>query len=357
VQQESRRRVRVRHLLILALTVALAAPPAAFAGGADATTPQFVDGTWSGSLDYTGAVDTLGVSALAGGSGTFEMNVAAGQSTGTFQFLAQGASTSATASASADLTFGTNGSVAGDATKPVLDPQAAQISGTAQAQGFEVPIDFAVGSESLVDAPLSIYAASCNQVTGDFTQEFAGSLSAAGVAATIKGYFVAVRTGSAPEAAVDTLNALLNKLDSVLEAAQTGGVTVSAVIDVVKEAEAFAAAIPKNTKCGIFPKSGQFQLAITAKIADLLDMVIEFADQFTTDELIQLMWAGVQVGAIGAGSADQEFSDKVLGNLENILTERLEQAVTDKNQEEIDAVLEAAITFGFTDLAKLAAGS
>jgi hypothetical protein len=103
-------------------------------------------------------------------------------------------------------------------------------------------------------------------------------------------------------------------------------------------------------------KSGTFHLAISVRIADLLDYVLFAADDFTTNELVEIMYVGVEVGAIGAGASDQAFSKKILGNLEQVLAARLEAAIADNDKAEMDDVLYAAITFAFTSLAQKAAG-
>ncbi len=115
-----------------------------------------------------------------------------------------------------------------------------------------------------------------------------------------------------------------------------------------------AAALPGNAKCGLVKKPDAFHLAISSKVADLLSYVISSPDKFTTDQLVEIMWAGVQVGAVGAGAFDQKFSKDVLHDFEHILTERLQKAVAAKDNKAIDDIVVAAVTFGFKDLLALA---
>jgi hypothetical protein len=201
---------------------------------------------------------------------------------------------------------------------------------------------------------LHVQAATCAQVSGTFSQEAETALNTAGFAVVTEGFFTAVRKKDASPGLIDTLNALLDELDSVLSAGLDGGATVNDILATVKKAEALAASLPANAKCGLAKTPDMFMLAITTKIAALLDLAITDPDKFSTNDLVELMWIGVEVGAIGKGAADQEFSTKVLGNLEAILTDRLQAAVAAKDSDAVEDIKIAAITFGFKDLEKLA---
>ena len=203
---------------------------------------------------------------------------------------------------------------------------------------------------------MHVVLASCAQVVGSFSEEAEAELNQAGQAVATNGYFVATRTATAPPGTLDTINELLVKLDAILDAAVNGAIDTAALLEVVKQAEDVAASLPGNAKCGLVKKPDTFHLAISVRIADLLDYVLFAADDFTTNELVEIMYMGVEVGAIGAGASDQAFSKKILDNLEQVLAARLEAAIANNDKAEMNDVLYAAITFAFKSLAQKAVG-
>lgn len=337
--------------MLVAALVALSAS-FAHAGIQDPAAARLVDGEWSGALDYAGSAAAGGGSAVAGGTGTLTIAVAGGRAQGTFSFLGSGSSVTP-GGGSAQLTFGADGALSGDADAPVLEPTSVNLTGEASVQGITVPFDFSGPTDPV---PLHITAASCNQVSGTYAQEAQTAVNAQGIAATFTGFFTVVRSKVAPPGTADTLNAILNELDTALATGQTsGGILHDALLETLAKAEDFAASLPGNTKCGL-PGTDAFQLAISAKVAAVLEQILPLSGIFTTAELVELMYAGVQAGAIGSGAADQAEAQKILDELEAILTTRLQDAITAGNADEIEAIKVAAITFGFQELVDLAGG-
>jgi hypothetical protein len=82
----------------------------------------------------------------------------------------------------------------------------------------------------------------------------------------------------------------------------------------------------------------------------MLDLAITSPDKLSTTQLTDLLWWGTQVGAIGEGAIDEAFSQKVLGNAKNILTDRLNAAIAAGDKATITDVYVAALTMGWNDL-------
>jgi hypothetical protein len=70
-----------------------------------------------------------------------------------------------------------------------------------------------------------------------------------------------------------------------------------------------------------------------------------------------LLQTGVSVGAIGEGAVDEAFSQKILGNAEQIFGEKLDAAIAAGDKTEIQHILLAAQSFGWGALAKKAQGA
>ncbi len=344
--------VRIGAAALVGALLAVSAPLAR-AGTQDPAAARLVDGEWTGALDYAGDAAYGGGSSVAGGAGTLTIAVSGGRAEGTFSFLGMGSS-AIPGGGSAQLTFGGEGVLSGDADGPVLEPTTASFTGEASVGGITVPVDF---SGPLDAIPLHITSASCNQVNGTYAQESQATVNAQGIAATFTGFFSVVRSKVAPPGTADTLNAILNELDALLSlGTASGGLAYDAIAQALHEAEDFAASLPGGAKCGL-PGTDTFQLALSTKVAAVLEQILSVPGVVSTEELTDLMYLGVEAGAIGAGAPDQATSKQLLADLEAELGKRLQAALAADDAAEIEAVKIAAVTFGFSDLIELAGGT
>lgn len=334
----------------------LVAGPAARVG-ADPNLLRFADGTWHGTVVYSAAGE-FGSGVTAQGAlqhATFEADVNGGSVTGTF--TASGEGSSQVPGGSATLTASFDGLMAGTSDAPVIDPQSASFSGTATVNGLTVPVNLSFGAGDLNDVPLTITAATCGQVNGNFVQPVQAAIGGAGGTLTsLTANFFAVRTalsGDAAQALQDLLSAAQQISDQF---AATGELDSAGLVEVVAKAEAFSASLAKASSCGL-KGAGTFSDALTGIVAHMLDLAITSPDKLSTTQLTDLLWWGTQVGAIGEGAIDEAFSQKILGNAENILTDRLNAAIAAGDKDTITDVYIAALTMGWNDLLQQAAAA
>jgi hypothetical protein len=343
---------RARIAAAAALLVTLLAPAAvARAGTQDPKALRFADGAYQGSLVYTGDLTFGGGGAAASGSGPLSLTVNAGTvAIGSFVFVA--AADSVTPDATATATATIEGIIDGPSDKPVLRGSSGTFAGTATSQGFQVPFSFSFGAAELRPASMNIDSASCTLVSGDFVQEYSSELSAAGIPNSLYGRFTAVRTGDAPlpNQPEVIMAELLAQASELAQQALNGALDTARLLTVVEQAESFSTSLAKNSDCGFISDAGAFNTVITSVIQDLLDLVTQDPDAFTTAELAELLSIGLRVGAVGEGAINQAASDKIIGNFKGIFSDRLDAAITAGDEAEIKAILLVAITFGWSDL-------
>jgi hypothetical protein len=331
--------------MVLVLTVAVATP---VRGGQPDL--RFPDGSFTGTLVYTGEIAKAGVFAFGGLDGELVVVVNGGSVVdGGFKVAGSAAATVAGAGGG-NGEIQASGTIIGTAVEPVLRGESAVFTGSATVQGFTVPFSFSAGAAELVPAPMVIESATCSQVVGDFTQQFEAALTAEGFATNLYGRFVAIRAGDADPGAEALLSDLMTAADDLVQAAAAGDVDAASLIEVVERAEDFSVGLKKNADCGIIGNPGAFNTALTGLIRDLLETVITNPDAFTTGDLVELLSIGVRVGAVGQGAVDQATSDKIIGNFKNIFSDRIDAALAAGDEAELQLLLIAANMFGWNDL-------
>lgn len=291
----------VAGMLLFVSTVpsALSGPP-----------PGFTDGLWQGNMIYSGEATWTAVEATAGAAGTFDLTVAGGLVTdGSFSVIGVGSSELTDASGFADLSISVVGSVVGTASAPALHPTDGAISGVAGAEGFVVPVEIPLSDLGpLVDVPLEIILATCEIVSGDWTQQVEGAVGASGGTLNVlEGLWVATRTGDTSDADSEELHAAITQLmydADQFNATLGAGGTVSGweLHSLLSRAEAIGSSIERNTACGI--ASPGFATVITSIVAGILQTMIDNPDLFGPEEWHGAVLAGVRAGAIGSGASD-----------------------------------------------------
>jgi hypothetical protein len=286
-------------LLVAVSPTALSGPP-----------PGFTDGEWQGDMIYSGEATWTSVEATAGAAGSFDMTVAGGLITdGSFSVNGVGSSQLTDASGFADLSIYVAGSVVGTASAPALHPTDGAISGVAGAEGFVVPIEIPLSDLGpLVDVPLEIILATCEIVSGDWTQQVEGAVGASGGTLNVlEGLWVATRTGDSSDADNEELHAAITQLmydadqfNATLGA--DGVVSGWELHSLLSRAEAIGSSIERNTACGI--ASPGFSTVITSIVASILQTMIDNPDLFGPEEWHGAVLAGVRAGAIGSGASD-----------------------------------------------------
>jgi hypothetical protein len=202
-------------------------------------------------------------------------------------------------------------------------------------------------------ATLVITTATCDFVYGTFDQSVQANLTAAGATPTeLSAWFAATRESEASAGASEALKQLTSTAGQLLQAfEQSGQLDTGALFELVKAAESFSTSLKKNTACGLVSDSATFNLAITDIVKEMLTLAFgKFADQLSTAQLADLVYAGVATGAMGAGAIDQKTSKELLGQAETLFTARLDDAIAAKSKADIEHILEIASTMSWTTL-------
>jgi hypothetical protein len=270
--------------------------------------PGFTDGAWEGDMIYSGEATWTAVEATAGVAGVFDLTVAGGLVTdGSFTVTGVGSSQLTDASGFAHLTISFSGSMVGTASAPALHPTGGSMSGVAGVEGLEVPIDIPL-SGALVDIPMEILLATCEIVSGDWTQQVEEAVgSSGGTLNVLEGLWVATRTGDASDADNEELHAAIAQLmydadQFNANLSEGGAVSGWELHSLLSRAEAIGSSIERNTACGI--ASPGFSTVITSIVAGILQTMIDNADLFGPEEWHGAVLAGVRAGAIGSGASD-----------------------------------------------------
>lgn len=343
-----------RRCAVLSLAMAVAVlVPAGVAPGGGPNAPRFTDGKWSGTIVYSAAVN-FGSGVTAQGSfdlGTFELNIKGADVTGTFHVTGEGSAQ--IPGGSGTLTAVADGTATGTGAAPVLDPQSASFNGSVSVAGVTVPVSFSFGPAELTDLPLAITSSTCEQVVGNFKQVLQNAIGGTGAEVTsLTANIFATRTGAAGDSN-EALADLMTKAQAVADAfVATGTLDGAALAEVVEEAEAFSSSLAKSSECGIVTQPGNFSLAITGIVRDMVELAFANAGNLTTDQFTDLLWWGTQVGAIGEGAIDQEFSNQFLDDAQALFETRLDAAITAGDAAAITDIMIGAITMGWTDLAQ-----
>ncbi len=266
------------------------------------------------------------------------------------------------ADAIASLDFVGNGGVEGTSAEPVLRADSVHISGTAASQGIEVPISLDVGAGELTPIPLEIYTVTCEQVTGDFVQNVADAVAAAGGTGSYFGRWVALR-GDDPSSAgvLDAYETLVADAEHIVNAAKSGQpIDPIALLDALDRAEQFAASIPINTACrNIEPEHEQiFSLAISVLIADLIEAVLAAPAGVNLTVLQDVVAAGIRTGVLSANAPPDSSAEALSIQLQAEFETRLATALGPPvDADALQQIMLTALSMGWTSTADKAKGA
>jgi hypothetical protein len=203
-------------------------------------------------------------------------------------------------------------------------------------------------------ARLTIFAATCDTVSGDFTIEYQAMAEARGLQATGSGSFVAFRVAE-PSALLDSISplgvevaTLQHPMQAQVAQAQSGRVNVAAIMALIVQAESLTTTIEEAASCR--ERAPWYAHLLAPQIFALLQAVLASPDGVPTDVLVRLASLGYRTGAMG-GAATDEGSARVESDLERTLYGRLDAAVDEGNADEIAAIGVAAAQFGWDALA------
>jgi hypothetical protein len=349
--------VLARRLAAAALVAAILGQPHAHAAAAEPL-DTMPDGAWLGSLIYNAEASfPAGAWAEAAASGLFDFVVSGGIVTeGTFEYTASGIGTLQTAIAALD--FYGQGGVEGNADHPVLRADSMSVTGVAQSQGLEVPIEFTAGPGEMPPIPLEIFTVTCEQVTGDFTQPIAAAIAAVGGNANLFGRWVAVFNQD-PALTPDTigvLEVLIADAEKIANAAKAGQpIDPILLLDVLDRAEQLAASIPVNTACrNIQPQlSGTFALMVGVVIEDVIRAVLANPQGINLTTLQAVVAAGVRTGILSANAPAGSTAEALSIELQAGFETRLDAAIAQHPMDtaSIQQIMLTATAMGWTSTA------
>lgn len=316
---------------VLVTAWALAVPGAPVTAAADPllTMP---DGQWLGSLIYNSDVSFGGGEVLAEVTayGTFTLAVVGGTVTGgTMEAGASGFGVSSTAGG--QLTFTVTGSAAGTAAAPLLVGNSSTISGEIVSEGMAIPVNLTFGASDIAPIPLEIFAVTCEQVTGDFSQVAAAMAAEGGGVGEFVGRFTALRGDDPlPDDAIGALEQLITDAESISNAAKAGQpIDTTLLLDALDRAEALAASIPVNVECRNIPGplASAFVGSLAMVIADLIAAVVANPTGITLATLQAVVEAGVRMGVLSANAPAGSEAESLAIQLEAEFDLRLDAAI------------------------------
>ncbi|MGH2691512.1 MAG: hypothetical protein ACRDHM_03315 [Actinomycetota bacterium] len=340
---------RTLSALLALMIVALGTPGGA--GAKPKPPPTFVDGAWKGTVTGGGNISFGDAVASGIGDATFTLVVDEGKVI-KGSMASEGVSFSDVPGATAGLAFEFKGELKGEATTVTW-------AGTAGWQGSvvtELLGAVPVGGSGPGYGEFSPATATCSKVTGDFAAYGRGLQQAAGAATNVKAIFIAVRDQSAEaEAILQEYSDLLGEITVAL--GEPGSNPVQTVLNLIERVTALQKHINDLKACGALPpgiQQGQADPHFSDLFRQLIDSVLENPDQLETSQLVAILYAAFQTGAVGASSPDQAAAEETLGQLLDVLFARVDVHAQEGDDAALIQIYLAAQQLGLTDLAAYA---
>jgi len=341
--------------LAVGLVVALAAPPAVGQGDVG-----FPDGDWEGQpLVWRGSLDEGFVFAEGAADVTFELSVEDGKvSSGSMKLSGRSSSVvegppPVTVNVNVSGNYGLTGTAA-----DVTMTGSLTMRGTAETQGFQVPIDFTTDPGKSSFSPTFV---SCNKVTGDLATQHEQHVQAQGINASIDAAFVAIRVSADPDAAE-----VLNEAAALRELIVALSVPPKAaeMLVVAEKIDAFNARLVGLAACDAAPpgfQKGLQDTVLSALFQEVLNEALARTDDYSGQELLSLLAVGIRIGAVGlsvpGNPAVKNFAKNLFTQFEAALIGKVDAANAAGDQQTILDVLVTAQQLGMNALADHAQGA
>jgi hypothetical protein len=357
----------VRLAIMASMLGALAtvtAPPIGMVDSAASTTNAVADGSWNGSLVYDAQASWPEVVALASASASFDMVVSGGIVTGgAYEFSASGVGASDTIAGV--LTFTGIGGMGGDATTPIIEPTSMSMTGTAFAQGIEVPISYSASGDQLTSTPLEIYQASCEEVSGSFVQQIAEAVAGTGGTGSFFGNWFAIRFADpAAAGAPDTLQAYEDLIDEIIQlqnAVKNGnGLEPYKLLQLADRAEQLMATAELNEECHNLAEGAGDVIfdASSVAVADLIHAALQSSSSVSLQAMQNLVSLGLRTGVLQANAAEgtdaYDLDVELNADFDLRLTAALGPPV---DTPAVQQIMLTALTMGWSSVAEKAAGA
>jgi len=341
--------------LAVGLVIALAAPPAVGQGDVG-----FPDGDWEGQpLVWRGSLDEGYVFAEGAADVTFELSVEDGKvSSGSMKLSGRSSSVvEGPPPVTVNVNVSGNYGLTGTATDVTMTGSLT-MRGTAETQGFQVPIDFTTDPGKSSFSPTFV---SCNKVTGDLATQHEQHVQAQGINASIDAAFVAVRVSADPDATevlaeADALFELIVDLPKPPKPTD--------LLAVAEKIDSFNSKLLGLGACDAAPpgfQKGLQDTILSTLFQGILNNVLAGTDDYSAQELLSLLAVGVRVGAVGlsvpGSPTTKDIGKSLFTQFEAALIGKVDAANAAGDQQTILDVLVTAQQLGMNALADHAQGA
>jgi hypothetical protein len=321
----------------------------------------FPDGDWEGQpLVWRGSLDEGYVFAEAAADVTFELSVEDGKvSSGTMKLSGRSSSVvegppPVTVNVNVSGTYGLTGTAA-----DVTMTGSLTMRGTAETQGFQVPIDFTTDPGKSTFSPTFV---SCNKVTGDLATRHEQHVRAQGINASIDAAFVALRVSAGPDAT--EVLAEYDALADLIIALSAPPPKPADLLAVAEKIDSINSKLLGLGACDAAPpgfQKGLQDTTVSALFQDVLNDVLARTDDYSGQELLSLLAVGIRVGAVGlsvpGSPAVKNFAKNLFTQFEAALIGKVDAARAAGDQQTILDVLVTAQQLGMNALADHAQGA
>jgi hypothetical protein len=203
--------------------------------------------------------------------------------------------------------------------------------------------------------------ATCSRVTGDFAAYGRGLQKAAGAATSVKANFVAIRdTSTEAEPILEEYTNIAGEITAAtiltggLGTKQSGPGGLAALPGLLDDVSALLKHINSLQACGAAPPGFEKGLAdphFSDLFRELIDAILANADELDTSQLVEILWAAFQTGAVGKTSPDPAAAEETLGQLLDLLFARVDEHAQEGDDAALLEIYLAAQQLGLKDLA------
>ncbi len=325
------------------------------AGPAAATTSApFPPGTWRGKGVWTGAISNGQVSAVVASPGimSFEVQVAPDGTVteGQWSLNPTDVNVEGPSIGTATGNISGMGGLGGTGSNITIE-------GTNYVS-MDIPSQGVSGIGVEVPASGSFWAttASCTFVQGDLANVARDEQMAAGFSTSIISPFTATRIAAPGEKGNESWDeayvALVEDMMSVAGKAKPDAQEVSDLVDAIMK---FQAVLVKAASCTDAPenleKGKQPYTWFVEKFTEMMNKILKDPSGYTGADISEMLFAAVQIGAVGSAAPDQEAAQALGDQFKEVLTQKLNEDIASGNKNDALLIYLAAKQAGYNDLA------
>ncbi len=295
----------------------------------DTTPPAFSDGKWAAKFSIHAIAPTKATTLNINYLGDMQFNSSGGSLDGEWLMTGKGTfagDITGTAAVSA------GGKVGGSSADPQITTKNFIMNLNINAYGTATNTQVDLGSGAKLG--LTLTNVTCNQANADIAAPAVANYQSAGINATVKGSYTAIRVGDLSSADetnyMQEVGNLIDEAETLKQSAVTGnGIDFDKLNELLSKADNLNLGLKKNIGCG-FGGNKTYLTVITDVIANLASFALQNPQLFTTEELSRLAFAAVSVGAMGSGASNAQLAAELKAKFVQELGNRLSDAQTNK---------------------------